>query len=58
MSDNTNYILDDMGEAFICPWEDKQNKMLYIPINKLYLKNYCFFININIYFNELNNLFL
>ena len=31
-TDNISFILNDMGEAFICPWEDKKNQMHYIPI--------------------------
>lgn len=28
---NISFILNDIGEAFICPWEDKQNQLHYIP---------------------------
>ena len=30
-TDNISFILNDRGEAFICPWEDKQNQLHYIP---------------------------
>ena len=31
-TDSISFILNDKGEAFICPWEDKQNQLHYIPI--------------------------
>ena len=34
-TDNISFILNNKGEVFICPWEDRENKMHYAPI-KLY----------------------
>ena len=34
-TDNISFVLNNKGEAFICPWEDKNNNFHYTPI-KLY----------------------
>ena len=31
-TDNISFVLNNNGEAFICPWEDKKNKFHYTPI--------------------------
>ena len=34
-TDNISFIVNNKGEAFICPWEDKENQIHYTPF-KLY----------------------
>ena len=34
-ADNISFIINNKGESFICPWEDKQNQIHYTPF-KLY----------------------
>ena len=34
-TDNISFIVNNIGEAFICPWEDQQNQIHYTPF-KLY----------------------
>ncbi len=37
-TNNISFILNEKKEAFICPWEDKQKKINYIPI-KIFFPN-------------------